>query len=72
MTDDEYYPLTIDHSQDIEIRTNKQGKMFAIKNIRQEFNGNEMTLIAEIGGDQEAGQEYLKSLGKRLVEGIAK
>ncbi len=61
-----YWTPAIDHSQDIEIRKTKDGRIFAIKNIRQEFKDNIMIIIADISGDEEAAKEYLKQLGERF------
>jgi len=58
------YPLTIDHSQDIQIHRDKNGNMFAIKNIRQEFEGNTMIFIADIAGNEKAAKDYLKALAE--------
>lgn len=54
--------------EDFEIRKTKDGRTFAIKNIRQEFEGKTVTYKADISGDLEAGNEYLKS----MAEGISK
>ena len=68
--EEDSYAVKIDHSQDVEIRKNKDGKMFAIKNIRQEFEGNQMILKADISGDKEAANQYLKFMCKGLVQRI--
>lgn len=60
--------LCRERSEYLEIRRTKDGRMFAIKNIRQEFEGNTITFKADIGGDLEAGNEYLKA----MAEGISK
>jgi len=57
--------------QDIEIRTTKDGRIFGIKNIRQEFDGNKMIMKADVAGDIKAGQEYLEYLTKRLKESVS-
>ena len=62
------YDTTVDHSQDIEIRKTKEGKIFAIKNIRQEFEGNQMILKADISGDEEAANQYLKAMSEGMVK----
>ena len=64
------YDTTIDHSEDITIRTTKDGRIFGIKNIRQEFAGLKMTLKAGIAGDVKAGEEYLDTLAKGLMKNI--
>lgn len=56
--------------ENIEIREDLEGNIFAIKNIRQEFNGNEVTFKADIGGNLEAGQRYLESLAKSIKNNI--
>lgn len=70
-SDECYYPLTIDHSKDVEIKTSEDGtKIFAIKNIRQEFKGDNMVLKADISGDKEEANKYLKRLGEMMVNMI--
>lgn len=68
--DEEYYPATTDRSHNVLIVTNSEGKKFAIRNIRQTFDGNKMNMIADIAGDLEAGDEYIKLLGENLVNGL--
>jgi hypothetical protein len=68
--DCDYWIPNIDHSQDVEIRTNKEGKMFAIKNIRQEFEGNMMIFRADVSGDTDAANQYLKHLGELLLNSM--
>jgi hypothetical protein len=69
---DDSYAVSVDHSQDIEIRKTKDGRMFAIKNIRQEFEDDTMILKADIAGDLQAGNEYLEDLGKCIIKSVIK
>ena len=64
------YAVTTDHSQDIEIRKTKNGKVFAIKNIRQEFKDNQMILKADISGDKDGANQYLKAMSERIVNSL--
>ncbi len=64
------YATKVDHSQDFEIRTTKDGRVFGMKNLRQEFEDNVMIFKADISGDIEAGKEYLEYLGNCLVENL--
>ena len=64
------YAVTTDHSQDIEIRKTKNGKVFAIKNIRQEFKDNQMILKADISGDEDGAKQYLKAMSERIVNSL--
>ena len=41
------------------------GKFFAVKNIRQTFSGDTMTLTADFTGP--GGEEYIKRLGDYLI-----
>ena len=56
--------------ENIEIRTTRDGRMFGIRNLRQEFEGNKMILKAEITGDIKAGKEYLKFMGKSIINNV--
>jgi hypothetical protein len=58
---------SIDHSQDVYIHKTKDGKIFGIKNIRQEFDSGTVTFIADITGDEESAKEYLSYLASGLV-----
>ena len=64
------YTPTIDHSQDIEIHETKDGRIFGIKNIRQEIkrvgDNDVVTFIADMAGDMKAGQEYLKDYAEMI------
>ena len=65
------YATKVDHSQDIEIHETKDGRIFGIKNLRQEFEGNQMIFIADLAGDIEAGKEYLEYLGNSLIRNLS-
>ncbi len=54
--------------EDFEIRINKEGKLFAIKNIRQEIHGDKVTLIADIAGDEKAANQYLNDMANGLIK----
>jgi len=56
--------------EDFEIRTTKDGRMFGIKNLRQEFEENVMIFKADISGDEEAAKEYLTALGDGLIKNL--
>ena len=64
------YAVTIDHLQDIEIRKTKNGKIFVIKNIRQEFKDNQMILKDDISGDKDGANQYLKAMSERIVNSL--
>ena len=64
------YAVTTDHSQDMEIHETKNGKVFAIKNIRQEFKDNQMILKADISGDKEAANQYLKAMSEGIINSL--
>ncbi len=71
------YTPTIDHSQDIEIHETKNGRIFGIKNLRQkstkstkDVDNYVVTFIADIAGDMEAGQEYLKDYAEMIRKSI--
>ncbi len=55
-------------SEKIEIHKTKDGKIFGIKNIRQEFEGNVVVYKADISGDLKTGEQYLKSLLSNTVK----
>ncbi len=63
---EKFRKLNTSAREDFEIRKTKDGRIFGIKNIRQEFEGNTVTYKADIAGDLEAGNEYLKSLAERI------
>ena len=67
MEDEQYYPASVDHSQDVTIHHTKDGEIFAIKNIRQEVEGDTLTFKADISGDEESANKYLKSLVDRII-----
>jgi hypothetical protein len=58
------YPLTVDHSQDFEIHTTKDGKVFGIKNLRITETG----IKADISGDVVSAHNYLKDYVEKLKE----
>ena len=64
--DDGYWTPIIDHSQDIEIRKTKDGKLFALKNIRQEFDGDKIIFKADMSGDVDGAMDYLTQLAERI------
>jgi len=55
-----------------EIRQTKDGRIFGIKNIRQEVkrirDEDIVTFIADIAGDMKAGKQYLKDLAKAITK----
>lgn len=51
----------------LEIRKTRDGRIFGIKNIRQQSDGKTITYTAEVCGDLEAGNEYLKDFVKGLT-----
>ena len=51
---------------DFEIRTNSKGKIFGIKNIRQEIKDNLLIYRADVAGDKEAANEYLKTYANNI------
>jgi len=59
-----------------EIITNKEGKVFGIKNIRQEIkrvgDKDVVTFIADVAGDTKAGKQYLKDMANGLVKLVTK
>jgi len=67
-----YWLSTVDHSQDVEIRSSKDGRIFAIKNIRQEFTGYTMALKADISGDKQAAKEYLKAYAQGVTSTLTR
>ena len=58
-------------TEDFEIRTTKDGRIFGIKNLRQEFEDNQMIFKADISGDIEAGKQYLEYLGNGLIRNLS-
>ena len=64
------YAVTTDHSQYGEIRKTKNGKIFVIKNIRQEFKDNQMILKADISGDKDGANQYLKAMSEGIVNSL--
>ena len=58
--------------ESFEIRETKDGRLFAIRNIREEVKeaGDkiEITFIADVAGDKEAGQEYLRTMANFIAK----
>ena len=50
-----------------EIRKTQDGRIFGIKNIRQQSDGKTITYSAEVCGDLEAGNEYLRDFVKGIT-----
>jgi len=67
MNEEGYYTPTIDHSKDIEIHETPNGTIFAIRNIRQEIEGDIVTFKADIAGDIYHGQIYLNEYVERII-----
>jgi len=64
------YDSKVDHSEDVELHVNKEGKVFGFKNLR--FDAKTCTLTAEFAGDVAAGMKYLSTYAKKISELLIK